>query len=331
MIQNSFTRCILQLVIVLVSLTFERSSAQEVFEDIVYEPRIILYEGLNTAQIENIANRAFENIKNYHNKTAQESFDSIVAMDKNNVLGHYGLAYCKFADGDYENAIEKLTPLINVNQKNGGLFSLRARCYMLLQNMDKAIDDFKNSLAYSPSENDQLSLSQCLFYSGNFEASVLEAEKYIRLQIQKPQGYFVKGLAKAGLKEYELAMEALDKACDLDSKNNMVFYHTARVLVEKGDLNKAVKSINKAIKLDVENSDAVQLRAELKYELHDYTNSIFDCNRVIELGDASNMTFLVRGKSNLKIGLKKEACADFTKAQQLGNAQATDLLLKSCK
>lgn len=311
-------------------LLLSRSQAQQVFEDIIYEPSMIAYEGVNNSSITTIAERAFNNIKNYHSKTAQEGFDSILVMDKHNVLGAYGLAYCKFADGDYENSIELLNPLINVNLKNGFLYSLRGRCYMALDNLEYAAENFKKAKEYGANELDYLSLSQCLFYLGDFSNAILEADNYIAKQAIKPDGFIVKGLAKAGLKDYEAALAEMEKAIELNSKNSFIHYQTARICVEMKDYNKAVKSINKAIKLDAENSEAVQLRAEIKYELHDYTNAIFDCNKVLELGDGSATTYLIRGKSNLKIGLKKEACVDFKKALTMGNKEVEVLIAKSC-
>jgi tetratricopeptide (TPR) repeat protein len=304
--------------------------AQEIFEDIKYEPSVIEYEGLNNAEIRSIADRAFENIKNYHNKSAQEAFDSILVKYKNNVLGIYGLAFCKYADGDYENAIEILNPLINVNPKNGALYSLRGRCNKALENLPNAIDDLRNAIEKGSIGLDNLSLSECLFYSGNFNDAVIEADNFIKNNPQKHEGYFVKGLAKAGLKDYTSAIVELEKAIGISPKNSNLYIQLTRVYIEMNELNKAVKMINRAIKLDVENAEAVQIRAKLKYELHDYTNAIFDCNRVVELGDSSAETFLIRGKSNLKIGLKKEACADFKKALTMGNKEAESLIAKSC-
>ena len=311
-------------------LIVSRLQAQQVFEDIVYEPSVIAFEGVKNTTINAIAERAFNNIKNYHSKTAQEGFDSILVMDKHNVLGAYGLAFCKFADGDYENSIELLNPLINVNLKNGFLYSLRGRSYMALDNLENAAENFKKAKEYGANELDYLSLSQCLFYMGDFNNSILEADNFITKQALKPDGFIVKGLAKAGLKEYDAALAEMEKAIELNSKNSFTHYQTARICVEMKDFNKAVKSINKAIKLDAENSEVVQLRAEIKYELHDYTNAIFDCNKVLELGDSSANTYLIRGKSNLKIGLKKEACVDFKKALTMGNKEVESLIAKSC-
>ena len=97
------------------------------------------------------------------------------------------------------------------------------------------------------------------------------------------------------------------------------------------DFNKALKNINKAIKLDAENAEAFELRAEIKYNTNDYSNAIFDCNHLIEIDEASENTYLTRAKSYIKLGLKKEACADLTKAKQLGSKDVEDLMVKHCK
>lgn len=323
----STKNCILQF---LFTILVCNSFAYEVFEDVAYEPSSIKYEGLSTPQIAESANRAFVAIKNYHSRTAQEIFDSILLIDKHNVLGVYGLAYCKFADGDYENSIEILTPLINVNTKNGALYSLRGRNYMVLENLPAAIDDFRKACEYNNDEKDRLSLSQCLFYSGDFAASTAEADKYIQVQATKPDGYYVKGLAQSELKEYVAANETLKKAVDIDPENSASYVQMSRNYLELKEANKAMKNINKAIEADSKNSQALDLRAELKYINHDYANAIIDCNTVIKLDNELKYAYLTRGKSYLKLGLKKDACADLKKAVELGNTDAQELMVKNC-
>ena len=305
--------------------------AQEVFEDVYYEPAPINYQGLDNSNTQAFASKAFDYIKNLHNRNAQELFDSILIMDKNNVLGTYGLAYCKFADGDYENSIEILDPLINVNLQNAALYSQRARNYMVLENLEKAIADFQKAAELGTNENDLLSLSECFFYSGDFNASVAEADSFIKKQTQKPIGYFVKGMAKSGLKDYADAIEEFNKVIEINPKNSVAYYHISRNNMLMQDFNKALKNINKAIKLDAENAEAFELRAEIKYNTNDYSNAIFDCNHLIEIDEASENTYLTRAKSYIKLGLKKEACADLTKAKQLGSKDVEDLMVKHCK
>lgn len=304
--------------------------AQDVFEDVPYEPALIKYEGLNNAVIERLANNAFVNIKNYHSKTAQEEFDSILVMDKHNVLGIYGLAYCKFADGDYENAIEILNPVINVNSKNGALFSLRARSYWAIDNLAKAVDDFRISSELGSNELDILSLSECLFYSGDFNSCNAEADKYILKQEKKPEGYFVKGMAKSELKDYLGAIETLKKVVEVDEENSSGYFQMARNFFLLKENNKAIKNLNKALEYDSKNYQALDMRAELKYINHDYANAIIDCNSVIQLDEETKFAYLTRGKSYLKLGLKKDACADFKKALELGNKNAEELIGKNC-
>ena len=304
--------------------------AQDVFEDVAYEPGLIKYEGLSNSTIEGLANRAFLNIKNYHSKTAQEEFDSILVMDKHNVLGLYGLAYCKFSDGDYENAIEMLDPVLNVNSKNAALYSLRARSYWALDNLAKAVDDFRKAVELGNGDLDILSLSECLFYSGDFNSCISEAEKYISKQDKKPEGYFVKGMAKSEMQDYLGATEILKKVVEVDEENSAGYYQMARNFLLLKENNKALKNLNKALEYDSKNYQALDMRAEIKYINHDYANAIIDCNSVIQLDEETKFAYLTRGKSNLKLGLKKDACADFKKALELGNKAAEELIGKNC-
>ena len=57
--------------------------------------------------------------------------------------------------------------------------------------------EFQDAIEYNAADNDILSLSECLFYSGDFNSSLTEADNYIKRQSQKSHGYFVKGLAKS--------------------------------------------------------------------------------------------------------------------------------------
>lgn len=157
--------------------------------------------------------------------------------------------------GKYEQALENINKLFEKNPNNEVLFYYRAFIYDKKGDKDKAMSDFKKSIALKPdfilplnslgklyakqaqfdkavefykkahdlgsTEIESLyNYGVCLFNLGKSKEALAIFEKLIQLDPQYADGYYQLGLVYLGLGNNAKAKEALNKFLELDPKNN---------------------------------------------------------------------------------------------------------------
>ncbi|HCN84497.1 MAG TPA: hypothetical protein DIT07_12875 [Sphingobacteriaceae bacterium] len=77
-------------------------------------------------------------------------------------------------------------------------------------------------------------------------------------------------------------------------------------------------------------ADAYTARGIGKYMLNDYKGAIQDYTIAIKLNPKDRMAYNKRGISKIRIGDKNGGCLDLSKAGELGDASAYDMIRKYC-
>lgn len=85
-----------------------------------------------------------------------------------------------------------------------------------------------------------------------------------------------------------------------------------------------------AIKLDSQKSSPYYLRGRSKARLEDYRGAIVDFNKTIQINPDFADAYLDRGGCKMLLGEKESGCLDFSKAGELGQTLAYDLIKSSC-
>ena len=134
------------------------------------------------------------------------------------------------------------------------------------------------------------------------------------------------------LKEYANALKDINKAFKLNPKGFDEWDYTERSRV-KGLLNDnigAIKDIDEALKRNSKESYYYNLKAIYLGQLGDDIGAEKQYDKAIELDPKNADYYISRGWSRLK-NKKTDACADWSKAGELGNYEAYDLIQKYCK
>jgi len=132
-------------------------------------------------------------------------------------------------------------------------------------------------------------------------------------------------------KKWQEAIKDYTNAIRLDSKDSKAYFNRAQVRFEVQDLPGAIADYTLCLSLDNENTFALYNRGMAKYDLSDYWGALDDFDRLISLESDDGEAYLFRGKVKIKLGNINEACRDFGKAGELGEATAYDLLKKHNK
>ncbi len=122
---------------------------------------------------------------------------------------------------------------------------------------------------------------------------------------------------------YIAALDALNTAIKLDSKNPQLYIDRAEVRDKLGDEQGALQDYNKAIELDPKSSIAYTVRAGLRLELWDNQGALQDSNLAIKLAPEFDVAYNNRGLARRYLGDTEGALQDYNKAIQLNAKNAT--------
>lgn len=117
--------------------------------------------------------------------------------------------------------------------------------------------------------------------------------------------------------EFQKAMDAYNKAIELDPKLAIAYSRRADCYVLLGDFKKALKDYDKAIELDATQAWAYYNRGVVYYLHEEEGQAMRDYDKAIELDPKSAMSYYARGSANLVRGDYQRAINDLNKAIDL--------------
>lgn len=142
-------------------------------------------------------------------------------------------------------------------------------------------------------------------------------------------------LAKLNLEKQNNIQEAYNRFSEAilhDSLEAKAYYERSRLRFKYSKNRKGViEDINKAIYLDPNLQGIYTIRGILKAGKQDLLGAIEDYNRAIKKNPADVHAYIHRGIANYNIGLREEACKDWSKAGKLGSYEAFKYLSRYCK
>ena len=102
---------------------------------------------------------------------------------------------------------------------------------------------------------------------------------------ENPWGYYMLGLSAWKSGEPEQAVEAFDRALQLDPTHRKSLFNSGRVLLETGKPKLAIDRIEKALALEPMSNEGLRLLGRAKYQMGDVDGSIEAYRRAIALDD----------------------------------------------
>ncbi len=134
------------------------------------------------------------------------------------------------------------------------------------------------------------------------------------------------------LKEYSKALQDINMSYDLDPKdfNADSYFDRSRIKSLLNDNLGAIKDIDAAIKLNIKNDTYYFVKGIYLSQLGDDYGAIKQYDKAIEINTKDADYYINRGWSKLKSN-PSEACADWSRAGEMGRYDAYDLIKKHCK
>lgn len=167
------------------------------------------------------------------------------------------------------------------------------------------------------------------------EFAVLALNEANNRKKNNPDVYSWRGLAKRFQGKYLEALTDFSLASKLEPNNIKHYADKAKCKSELKDYYGAIDDYTKAINRTNKNeySEYHNLFAQRAfcYLMQGKDNlALKDCNKAIEITNQKSTYFLYRGLAKQGLNQIKGACLDFSKAGELGNIQAYDLISEYC-
>lgn len=154
-----------------------------------------------------------------------------------------------YQKGEYQAAIDLFDTYLKDHPQDANAFYNRGRAHEELENLEKAIADFKEASKLEPSEAAfWMSMGICNFKMKNYENTVSNMDAILQNNANNAEAYVLQGRAYSHLAEVKKAIDAFDAALKADERSGEAYLHRGRLKAAAGasgcsDLKKA-QSLN---------------------------------------------------------------------------------------
>jgi tetratricopeptide (TPR) repeat protein len=170
-----------------------------------------------------------------------------------------------FKQGQYPEAIDKFSRLIEIAPGNPDAYKNRGVCYMKQEKYDAAISDFEKARELFPELKGLYSnLGVAWYYKKEYEKAIQQHDIEIGMNPENFIAHFNRALCLVELQRDKDALNALDKALDLKPDFYWALCYRGDLLARTGEIEKAIESYKAAFQNDPENTYAKEKLALLK-------------------------------------------------------------------
>ena len=300
---------------------------------------------------------------------AIESWDQYGALDKDNSWKVDGLkADCYIQQGRHEEAIDAISKYLVHDPYNGHFYLMRGHEYYLTSKYARAVQDYstiidrklqgyntfevfyKRGLAYAEFGMNKEALADFdkvvklypqfnygYFYRGSsywhlgeYDKAIVDFTTAIHLDSKDLHSYFNRGLCYQSEKEYDKALADFSKVIQLDPNFDEAYNQVAMTTYYKGNWVEAEKSFNEYINKFSGLSHAYYNRGMFYTERKDYKKALLDFDYCVQLNPKDGEAHFQKALILLEMQKQSEACDALKQALKAGNAEAKQLIKKTC-
>lgn len=218
---------------------------------------------------------------------------------------------------DFEKAVE-------IDPTNADIYHHRGQLFVILEQLEKASEDFDNAVKYTSSEIDhgltkihKLYADYRTAFTHRDQSKLIDVMQNFNNTIAKypncVEGYSLMAQILTEQSQYEQADQFYQKAINLDYKNSTFYVHRGLLQLQwNGDINKAIELIEKSIEIDDKCEFAYETLGTIEVQRGNLNRAIELFDKALELAktetelchlyslkDAAIAQFNVNKKMNL--------------------------------
>lgn len=169
-----------------------------------------------------------------------------------------------------------------------------------------------------------------LLEKSEYVEALVNLNKAIELDPNFSAAYYLRGNIKDNFEDRHGAMKDYNLAIEKNSKFADALYARGNVKMKLQDYYGAIDDYSAVITINENNVDAYFARGRAKQFLQAYQDAINDCTKIIQLKPKSADAYSMRGILRIEFGDTKNGCLDLSKAGELGDLKAYELIKEKC-
>lgn len=312
---------------------------------------------IDTTDISQLSERAFERYYDYQYNKAMKDFRRIIRIDSTHGEAYYYIGIIQQELGDTAQAIKTYLKLSNIDPFYSEVFCTLGNYYLENNKLDSAYLFLQKCLLRAGGKySTKINLVKFFLLKENFDSALHYAELQTTDYPSYAEGFEIKRQVYTRLKNYDEAKKCYQKVLELspyfypdlleagrNAVNDKKYIDainyftqlidikgkTAEALEERAwvyylieDYQKAIRDYNEAIILRPEYFNYIN-RGLVHYYNNDYKNALNDYNKAIELSPNYYLTYNNRGLLYYKTGNYQKALKDYDQCIALKNDYTT--------
>ncbi len=287
-------------------------------------------------------------------RSAVVAYNKALELHEGLIEAYFQRASAKSILQDYEGALKDYNKVVNLDSLHVKAYFHRSRLkHQLGFQRDSSLADINTAIAIAP-DNAELYASRAYIKANTFdleadkinhEDAIKDLDQAIELDPTNPEFFRQRGFSKSQLGATLAAAEDFDKAISLDPENADNYNERGLIRLKIEDFTGAVDDFSKAIEIQDDLEYLFRNRGLARYNSKDMKGAVKDYTQAIGLISEELRTtkfdnafkfkltnaYLMRGASFVAMRNIYEACADFSKAYELGEKRALNYLKKYCR
>jgi len=181
---------------------------------------------------------------------AREILNSLLPFDPNNPGIHFLLAQLHFKNAEYEEAIQKLRKVLQVNSRNTTVLLQLGLCYLNINEPYAAEREFEKIFQITPQDVDSLSIISIAYKDkGNLTKSLEYIEKAITLDRENIKWRLQHAETLDLMREDEKALREFEYIMEKDPANPKVYLGLGLYYMNRGKHERGIASFEKSLQL----------------------------------------------------------------------------------
>lgn len=249
-----------------------------------------------------------EIIKDDLSEEDQELNYNLEMYDKALIDLYFDISKNHHKEKNYENAVKYITAVLNRNKKNADAFIFRASLFLDIDELDEAIEDYKQAVALNPGD---YQYHNCLArtYVKNKKFQHAEAHFAIANTLEKIEDCLETGYALSKENKSDQAIDAFKNAIDLDPDYKLkiktkdlpskrlikIYLKAADLFLISNDYNSAINYFNRALFLDQKNINVLMKLGLANAEFGNLKEAIYCYDKVLKLDPCNKESYYYLG------------------------------------
>lgn len=264
-------------------------------------------------------------------QSALKDYRSALKLEPSEEL-YYKTGVAELNSGDDKKAIEHLTEAIKLNPKNEFYYFFRGEAELDLGKITAAISDFDLAIELKPNDYRAIfTRGKCYFSVHDYKRAIVDFTAAEKMYSYNPELYFYRASSYFNLSKFNEAIADFSVALEKDPDNHDALIYRAQSYEFSNKFKEADSDYSKFMKEHSITPQIAYAAANVKYSLADYPGAETTYTKVIDKQPNHKMAFFHRGMARFNQRKIELACADFTKAKNLGYLAGYDQMKGNCK